>query len=415
MATRKVEIYESNVDGGLTTSTGKRIALGTLKSGSDSIYTGSYGLEWDETNDTYTRLGSSNYTAIQSMMKRCVLNADGTVNYYLNPENSNYKMDGTPSKLDGTDGNVMVEVPKTYLKYTYDTTVGVKHRWEISLTPDPGYEVHWAHMHPTEKEFRYYPAYLGYESGGKLISRSGVYPTVSQTIAQFRTLATANGSGWHQIDFALYELITLFAIIEYGTMNIQATLGQGRTALTGGTWVNGSYIGINGLSNNVGNGTANYTYAGDADDASADMSFMSYRGCENFFGNVWRFADGINCRGAGGAAVANKEIWLNSNPATYASDVFSGDYVREGTFTTSATNGYARTLANSKKGMFPISVSGGSSTVGTTDYYYTSTTTNTIALVGGDAGGGLYAGPLYLLVLYAASLAGTYVGAGVSR
>ena len=47
-------------------------------------------------------------------MKRCLLLDDGTVNYYLDPNNSLLKEDGTPAVLDGTDGQVMVESPRFY-------------------------------------------------------------------------------------------------------------------------------------------------------------------------------------------------------------------------------------------------------------------------------------------------------------
>lgn len=381
-----------------------------LQATSTEAYAGPYGLNWDETNDVYLRTGSTNYKAIQSLMRRCVVNDDGTVNYYLHPHNSNYKEDGTAADLTGASGNVMVEVPKFYYKYNYNTAAGVVHEHSISLTQLDGYTVHEAFVRGgVEKAHRYYPAYLGYSTGSKLLSRSGVYPTVSQTRAQFRALARANGAGWEQIDFLLYEAITLLMVIEYGTMNIQSALGQGRTALTGGTWVGGSLIGINGMSNGVGNGTANVTYAGSADDASADGSFMTYRGCENFFGNIWRFVDGINCNGSNA-----KLIYINQNPATYADSVITGDYVNIGV-TSASASGYARKLGNTRKGFIPVDVTGGTSANGTTDYYYTSTTADTLALVGGNADTGLNAGPLDLSVNHAPSLSSVSVGAGVSR
>lgn len=382
-----------------------------LQATSTEVYAGPYGLNWNETDDVYFRTGSTNYKAIQSLMRRCVVNDDGTVNYYLHPHNSNYKADGTAADLTGASGNVMVEVPKFYYKYNYNTVGGVVvHEHSISLTQLDGYTVHDAFVRGgVEKANRYYPAYLGYSTGSKLLSRSGVYPTVNQTRAQFRTLARANGAGWEQIDFLLYEAITLLMVIEYGTMNIQSALGQGRTALTGGTWVNGSLIGINGLSNGVGNGTANVTYAGSADDAAADGSFMTYRGCENFFGNVWRFVDGINCNGSN-----SKLVYLNMNPATYADSVITGDYVSIGV-TSAAAGGYARKLGNTRKGFIPTDITGGTSANGTTDYYYTSTTVDTLALVGGSANNGLTAGPLYLNVNNAPSLSNVHVCAGVSR
>ena len=370
------------------------------------MYSGAYGVVYaDETMPVCKRVGASGYTAIQSLMKRCVLNADGSVRYYLDANDSTKKADGTAAVLDGTDGNVMVEIPKVYHKYEYNAGV---HKHMIALEPLDGYEVHWAFMHPTEKAYRYYPAYLGYSVGGKLISRSGVYPTVSQTIAQFRTLATANGAGWHQIDFALYELIALFMIIEYGTMDIQTALGQGRTMLTGGSWANGSLIGVTGLSNGYGNRTANYTYAGSADSADADLSFMSYRGCENFFGNVWRMADGVIFKGT----TNNKTMWYSTNPASYNNDATG--YTNSGIVTASAA-GYGRKLGNTNKGFIITDVTGGNSNAGTTDYYYTSATDNTLALVGGNSDNGLNAGPLYLRVAHsAASFSNVNVSCGVS-
>ena len=395
-----------------------------LSDGGNDVYIGSYGLEWNETTDTYRRIGAENYTAIQSLMKRCVLNADGSVNYYLDKDNSNLKEDGTLANLDGTDGNVMVEVPKTYVRYEYTTTGGAGtdtvHRWEISLTPDTGFEAHWAFERGGSiRSKRYYPAYLGYVSGSKMISRSGVYPTVNLTLAQFRTAAKANSisnpsSGqtangyWSNIDFALYELIALLAVIEYGTMNIQSALGGGRTALSGGAWVDGELIGVNGLSNEHGNRTANYTYVGASTDANADLSFMSYRGCENFFGNVWRMTDGVIFKGT----TNNKTMWYSTNPTGY--NETGAGYTNSG-IVTAAANGYGRKLANTNKGFIVSCVSGGNSNAGTTDYYYTSATDNALALLGGSSVYRLAAGPLCLSVTdSAASVSTATVGCGVS-
>lgn len=395
-----------------------------LSYGGNDVYMGSYGLEWNETTDTYRRIGAANYTAIQSMMRRCVLNSDGSVNCYLDKNNSNLKEDGTLANLDGTDGNVMVEVPKTYVRYEYTTTGGAGtdtvHRWEISLEPETGFEPHWAFDRGGSiRSKRYYPAYQGYVDGGKLISRSGVYPTTNVTLPTFREYSKANSvtnpstgetpnGYWSNIDFALYELITLLCVIEYGTMNIQSALGQGRTALTGGTWIGGSLIGVTGLSNGYGNRTANYTYAGSADDANADLSFMSYRGCENFFGNVWRMADGVIFKGT----TNNKTMWYNTNPASYNNDATG--YTNSGIVTASAA-GYGRKLGNTNKGFIVTDVTGGNSNAGTTDYFYTSTDNNTMALVGGYSSNGLTAGPLYLYVsIAAASYAIVDVGCGVS-
>ena len=318
----------------------------------------------------------------------------------------------------------MVEIPKFYIRYGYTTTGGggsdTVHSWEISQTPDTGFVEHWAFTRGASVAKRYYPAYQGYSTGSKLISRSGVYPTVSQTLGQFRALSKANSTTnpstgqtvngyWSNIDFALYEAITLLMIIEYGTMDIQSALGKGRTMLSGGSWVGSELIGVTGLSNAFGNRTANYTYTGLSTDASADLSFMSYRGCENFFGNVWRMADGVIFLGT----TNNKSMWFSTNPSTF-NDTASG-YTQVAGVSTASSSGYGRKLASTDKGFIITDVAGGTSGNGTTDYYYTSTADATMALVGGSSNTGLYAGPLYLTVgNSAASFSYANVGCGVS-
>ena len=80
----------------------------------------SYGIEWDATvaDPACTRIGNPlyhKYLPIQSQYKGCLVK-NGVVNYYLDPNDWSMKADGTPSVLDGTDGDVMVHIPKFYGK-----------------------------------------------------------------------------------------------------------------------------------------------------------------------------------------------------------------------------------------------------------------------------------------------------------
>jgi len=115
-----------------------------------ALNTGTYGylydgISWDENTDTYVRLGRTatadpNYLTVQKGMRRCVVTDAGEVAYYLFPTNSALKEDGvTASVLDGTDGQVMVEIPKFYYQYSY---VGTVHTWKISELKLAGFEVH---------------------------------------------------------------------------------------------------------------------------------------------------------------------------------------------------------------------------------------------------------------------------------
>ena len=101
-----------------------------------------YGAVWDESQSspTLARIGQGmsspaatklpdNLMALQSRMKRCVINDSGVVQYYLDPADSTLKANGDPANLDGTDGQVMVEVAQGWLKYWYS---GTEHHWLIS-------------------------------------------------------------------------------------------------------------------------------------------------------------------------------------------------------------------------------------------------------------------------------------------
>jgi hypothetical protein len=114
-----------------------------------------YGLTWDESADTYARTGSTvgqatgaspgnAWLPIQALMRRCVINDAGVVQYYLSATDSTLKADGvTPSVLDGTDGQVMVEIPAFWYRHAY---AGTTHTWEIATGPASGFSLHPAFM-----------------------------------------------------------------------------------------------------------------------------------------------------------------------------------------------------------------------------------------------------------------------------
>jgi len=297
------------------------------------------GLVWDSVTDTYRRTGSGNFALIQEQMKRCVLNVNGTVNYFLNPHNSNFKEDGvTPSVLDGTDGNVMVQIPKFYYKYT---VAGSAKKVEVSQTPQTGFAVHPAFIKDAvEVDYRYYRAYEGYVTGGKLISRSGVTPTRSVDFPTFRTYAVANGAGWHLTDWQLLHAVQILCLVELGTFNSQSALGQGNS-------LGGDFGVTTGLSNSFGNQSS---------DAS-NSDWMSYRGIENFYADIWEMIDGINIR--------EREVFLNNDYNTFASDVFNGDYVSTGL--TLSGSAFISDINFGDDGFLPLQSSGASSSTYITD------------------------------------------------
>ena len=95
---------------------------------SDELNKFAYGIEWDITNPSpkCTRIGNlelHRFLPIQSAMKGCLLRDDGTIAEYLP------KDDWSNSVLDGSKGQVMVEIPEFYYKFETD---GNKRRVWIS-------------------------------------------------------------------------------------------------------------------------------------------------------------------------------------------------------------------------------------------------------------------------------------------
>lgn len=86
-----------------------------------------YGIEWDE-NDAVLkpkRIGNLELhrtLPIQNSLKGVVAQ-NGKIMYYLNENDWAYKQDGTPSRLDGYDGEVQVEIPKFYLWHEEEGTI----------------------------------------------------------------------------------------------------------------------------------------------------------------------------------------------------------------------------------------------------------------------------------------------------
>lgn len=347
-----------------------------------SAFATAYGVEWDPSTDTYTRTGDTvNTTQIQDLMKRCVLDSSGTVKYYLDPTDSTKKENGDPAIIDGSDGNVMVEIPKFYFKY--ENTAGVRH-WSVSLKQETGYSLHPAfNRGGIEKDYRYYCAYAGRNNGGTLISGSGLVPTANQAIVTFRTQAEANGIGWSLIDWNLLYAVQLLYLTEYADFNTQANLGNGNDT--------GSDYGMTtGGSNSIGNASS---------PATNDGTWMSYRGIENWYADLRKFIDGV--------IVREREYFISNNPATFA---FGGDYVTTGV-TGSKSNGYISNINNTSSGFIPSEASGSVSTLIPDRYFYS--TGVRVVLFGGYAGDGLGCGGFFLHAAFDSDYSSVSVGSGV--
>lgn len=196
-----------------------------------------YGVTWDESADSYTRTGllagiatgSSPDDAlipIQAAMRRCILQDDGSVAYYLDPSDSTKRVGGGSANLDGSDGQVMVEIPKFYYHYAYS---GTTHTWEISLYPLDGFSVHPAFIKNGEAvDYRYIGAYEGvlYDVSATLYANGIQLPAGSTTFTVTTNVISRTGESH---PFSLLEVGD--KIVVAGTTNNNATF----TIATGGT------------------------------------------------------------------------------------------------------------------------------------------------------------------------------------
>lgn len=277
-----------------------------------------FGVEVDFVNKKFTRLsGAVNRTpgaAFDSInafggRKRCNVADDGTVTAYYG--DSGYTTTG--KNAAGTPVQVMVEQPKFYYKVVpmvlEKGAKGMKirkARYYVSDTLKPGFKVHPAFVeNGNVNPYIYLAAFEGslFDTSAnayildnaqvadftadKLSSIAGAKPaggdTQNLTRANTRLLARKRGSGWEQAYAATAAASQLLMLIEYASFNMQTAIGNGNTDQTSSA----ANIQYTGATVSLGNASGAVTNAN-------GIQLISYRGEENFWGNIWTWVDGMN-------------------------------------------------------------------------------------------------------------------------
>ena len=160
--------------------------------------------------------------------KPCMLKSDGTVDYYLDPNDYTKKEDGTASDIANTayDGNAMAEIPTVWVKRWQDG------RYEYEVICDYQYdETYHAYAHTradgTIADAFYFSMFGGSGNASKIRSLSG--QTVSRNLTTNEQIAgaTANGSGWYIHSWAQRELIRTLCLIMGCSTDTQNVFGYG--------------------------------------------------------------------------------------------------------------------------------------------------------------------------------------------
>lgn len=391
----------------------------------------SYGVEWDTTvaDPACTRIGNPllhKSLPIQSEYKGCLVK-NGKVNYYLDPNDWSKKADGTPSVLDGTDGDVMVHIPKFYGK---SGSKGTKRWVRISTTKiDPSWveipemfvsaykvtlhkdtdsnKAKVASVVNTTANYRggvdrkEYDKYLSTDQFRTDLGK----PITNISRAQMRT--NASNFGQELLCYEFYKWVFYWAyVIEYANFNSQKEfnseltsdgyhqggLGQGITTINNNHWNNyNNYCPLTpcGYTNEFGNFSGVKQMVIQAvltdDDILVGSDTTTYanrwRGFENPFGDIWTNLDGIVLKRD--SANAESKVYTTTDSSKFGDDIslmnVAGIEV--------ASDGYTKEFDLGETGEIIPQLVGGYESTYKCDYHWCSASlTNTrMLLVGGRA------------------------------
>ena len=247
--------------------------------------------EVDFVNNTKSLTGDISTHPVYTGMGRCNVADNGTINAYYGD---------TGYTEDGSNGQVMVKVPKFYYKLDVSETgdldgVNIRHgKWSISDVPADGFTLHPAFLAAdgvTELDYFMYGAFdaVGQDSNGtysssyntttyKLGSVGGdtYTPIASLTRATARTMATNRGTGWYSAGIKQTMAVLMLFAVEYG-FNSQLAVGWGVVS--------------DSAAHKTGQTTGNAT-SGTRDNKKTSVN---WRGIENLWGNINKWIDGLNC------------------------------------------------------------------------------------------------------------------------
>ena len=346
------------------------------------------------------------------MPKPCMLKYDGTVDYYLDPDDYSKKEDGTASDVANTSygGNAMMEWgqngKKIWLKVVPDSDTSSGSVYIADHQVDSTYHA-WSFINNQGVlvDHFYTPIYNGGLVDSKLRSISGLdytYLDSAMTASAEVTAAKANNPGsdvlWNTEVYADIQLICFLLILIGKNMNTASAFGEGRRSQS------------STASNMLSTGTM------DSKGLFWGSSSTSYGvkvfGMENFWGNQWRRYAGHICA----SGVEKVKLTYGTKDGSTAT-VYNTDgtgYLETGlTAHTGSNGGYCNKMRFSAYGMTGEAASGTSSTYYCDGLWFNDSTT-TYASRGGSCHDGADVGAFCSHLAHSAGYTYWYIGASVS-
>ena len=329
------------------------------------------------------------------MPRPCMLRFNGTVDYYLNPNDYTKKADGTTSDVANMNygGNAMMEWPKIYVKRWESN--GVYHFRCSDMKVDSDYEC-WSNYDKNNKEIPHFytPIFFGSKDGSnRLRSISGQSNFVSNTAQTEVTYAKNNGADiWYTEVLSDRELVNDLLTMMFKSTDLQATAGYGVCSASAAI--------APGSMNTKG------LFWGAGDKTSGVKVF----GMENWWGNIFRRIAGW-CISGGTQKV---KLTRGTKDGTTVGDYnFDGNGYKTISGVNLTRSGYISKMKTESFGRFPMEANG-STTTFEADQVWADSGNGYYAFVGGYWNNALDCGPFYADLSNVPSNADPHIGAALS-
>lgn len=288
--------------------------------------------------------------------KPCMLKYDGTVDYYLDPDDYTKKLDGTASDVANLsyEGNAMMEWPKIWFKIVTTNTVGEASVYISNYKADDDYHC-WSNLDCNGHEINhFYTAIYNGTGTSKLRSMSGLALTTSNgngsnTYATEVSRAEANNTitqnkEWYIGTYGDYVLMLMLLVLMGKSLNGQGVYGIGLAPSSNGQGVKESYM--TGALNDKGlfwGSKSSYTYG------------IKIFGMENFWGATWQRLAG--CVSVGTTAYLKLTYSTADGTTATGYNADGTGYLNAGSLP-SSTNGPVAKMAYNQLGYFMPAVYG---------------------------------------------------------
>ncbi|MBO6058306.1 MAG: hypothetical protein J6T33_08140 [Bacteroidales bacterium] len=352
-----------------------------------------YGVQWDENDPSpdCTRIGNMSLHAelpIQNSIIGGLLQDDLTFTPFAD------QSDWSAETVDGSAGQVMVQIPKHYVKFETHGTINKVLMSEyplVGFTQVPmfyisAFKAALDRTNPnTPKLCSVVNMSPEFRGGDNTADWDNTYrsllgkPTSNINLTNFRQYARnrAAGTAWNCHTYLAQRMLYWLFVTEYATLHtqkpfnaakdangyMQGGLGPGVSTWTGEAWAN--YNSYNplipcGYLLEYGNTTSikNYDIKDAANNILTTFEVNSYHGIQSPFGDIWDWTDGVlfdTQTGGNGITTA----YYTDNPANFSS-VDLSQYTVIGTMPRS--NSWIRNIFYDEKGSVMCEQLGGNST-----------------------------------------------------